>query len=92
MCYKEVAFIKADMHYGEPADEISFRPPESTFCIMEFSRFSQDLHVKNPRLLHMKISFNIYSVRSVDEAFCESLYLYIHYELGTHCLRGRETH
>ena len=28
-------------------DEISFRPLEFTFCIMEFSGFSQDLHVKN---------------------------------------------
>ena len=31
----------------------------SPFCIMEFSRFSQDLHVKNPRLFRIKTSFNI---------------------------------
>ena len=44
---------------------------------MEFSWFHQDLHVKNPRLFHIKISFKIHYVLSIDQAFCESLYLYI---------------
>ena len=52
-------------------DKISFRPLQFTICILEVS---QDLHVKNPRLLN-KISFNIYCVWSVDQAFCESLYI-----------------
>ena len=43
---------------------------------MEFSWFSQDLHVKNQKLFRIKISFNIYCVRSVDKAFYESLYLF----------------
>ena len=37
--------------------------------IMEFNRFSQDLHVKNPRLFRIKIGFDLYYVRSVDKAF-----------------------
>ena len=42
--------------------------------IMEFNRFSQDLHVKNPRLFRIKFGFNHYYVRSVDQAFfCEKL-------------------
>ena len=57
-------------------DEISFRLLEFTFCITEFSRFSHDLHVKSPRLFRIKISFNIYCVRNVDQAFRESLYLF----------------
>ena len=60
---------------GNQRDEISFRPLEFTFCIMQFSRISQALHVKNLRLFRIKISFNIYCVRSVDEAYCECLYL-----------------
>ena len=31
-----------------------------------------NLHVKNPKLFRIKISFNIYCVLSVDQAFCES--------------------
>ena len=54
-------------------DEISFRPLEFTFRIMEFSRFSQELHVKNPRLLKPALR----CVRSVDQAYFEPLYLYI---------------
>ena len=33
-----------------------------------WNHFSQDLHVKNLRLFRIKISFNIYWVRSVDQA------------------------
>ena len=36
---------------------------------------SQDLHAEHPRLFCIKISFNIYCVRNVDQAFYESLYL-----------------
>ena len=50
-------------------DEISFRPLEFTFCIMDFSRFCQALQVKNEKLFRIKISFNIYCVRSVDLYF-----------------------
>ena len=32
------------------------------FCILKFGRFSQDLHVKNPRLFRIEISFHIYCV------------------------------
>ena len=55
---------------------ISFRSLEFTFCIMESRRFRQDLHVKNPRVLRIKININIYCMLSVDQAFYESLYLY----------------
>ena len=34
---------------------------------MEFCSFSQDLHVKNPKLF--KIDFNIYCVLTVDQVF-----------------------
>ena len=53
-------------------DEISFRPLEFTYCIMEFSRFSQDLHVKNQKLFRIKISFNIYHELRIDQGFCQS--------------------
>ena len=56
-------------------DEISLRPLEFTFCIMVFGRFSLDLYVKYPRLFRIKIRFNIYCMRSVDQDLCESLYL-----------------
>ena len=59
-------------------DEISFRSLELNFCIMKFSRFSEDLHVKNQTLLPIKISFNIYCVWSIDQAFCESLFFLLH--------------
>ena len=39
--------------------------------------FSQDLHVKNQRLFHIKIILNIYCVRNVDQAFSESLNLLV---------------
>ena len=37
-------------------------------CILEYSRFSQDLHVKNPVLLKSALT-------NVDQAFCVCLYL-----------------
>ena len=60
---------------------ISFRPLAFTFCIMEFSRFSHDLRVKNPRLFRMKIIFNIYCVLSVDQANTCSDVSFIHFKL-----------
>ena len=38
--------------------------------------FSQDLHIKSPRLFRIKASFNIYCMLSIDQAFSESEYLF----------------
>ena len=55
-------FFKCESH--SHLGEISFKP----LCNLEFSRFSQDLHVRNPRLLKS-------AVQSLDQAFCWSVYL-----------------
>ena len=40
-------------------DEMSFRPFQFTVCILEFSQFSQDLHVKHPRILKSALTLNL---------------------------------
>ena len=50
-------------------DEISYRPLELTLCIMELNRFSQKLHVSNPKLFRIKISFKIHCVLSKSSFF-----------------------
>ena len=43
---------------------------EFTFCIVEFSWFRQDFHVKNPKPFRIKT--NIYCVQSVDQHFLKA--------------------
>ena len=49
-------------------DEITFRPLEFTLCIMQVSRFSQDLHVNNrpASILHKSTSGRHRPVRVAD--------------------------
>ena len=66
---------KKTMAAGEQGYKIYTKILEQ--CIMEFSLFSQDLHVKIPSssLLNLR-SFSICSILRIDQAFCESLYLW----------------
>ena len=55
-------------------DDISFRPLQFTHSILESPPILPRLACKEPNAI--KISFNIiYCVRSINQAFCESLYL-----------------
>ena len=53
-------------------DVFSFRFLECVLFTVEFSRFSYDSHVKNPKIFRIKIRFNIYCVLIVDKAFVKA--------------------
>ena len=55
----DVNLVVIIYNVSEVLDEMSFRPLHFTLCILEFSRFRKNLHLKNPRLLKSAFTFII---------------------------------